>query len=97
MVVRRELAPWLWGLVLVLFGLSSWGVWVHLFGDATNLSPFYAFVVGVLIQHYGPRLRLPRRSTPLPRSPRCVVPVCGTRKQTAPILLLECLSRHGWS
>src|SRR5205807_3760044 len=55
-VVRRDLAPWLWGLILILFGLSFWGPYVHVLGDATNLAPLYAFVAGVLAQHYGPRL-----------------------------------------
>jgi peptidoglycan/LPS O-acetylase OafA/YrhL len=93
LAVKRELALWLWGLVLVLFGLSFWGAYVHLLGDATNLAPLHAFVVGVLVQHYGPRLRLAAPLATLAALASIALFLyCGTRKQTAPILLLECLS-----
>jgi exopolysaccharide production protein ExoZ len=92
-VVGRDRAPWLWGLILILFGLSYWGAWVHMLGDATNLAPLYAFVVGVLAQHYGPRLRLPPPLATLAALASIALFLyCGTRKQTAPILLLECLA-----
>lgn len=93
-VVNGERAPLLWGLILVLFGLSFWGPYVHMLGDATNLAPLYAFVVGVLAQHYGARcseLRPPVATFAALLSVALFC-FCGTRKQTAPILLLECLS-----
>jgi peptidoglycan/LPS O-acetylase OafA/YrhL len=92
-LVKREGAPWLWVAILVLFGLSFWGPYVHALGDATNLAPLYAFVVGVLAQHYGKRLRCVRPSAATATGILAVVLFCygGTRKQTAPILLFECL------
>lgn len=39
-----------WILVVVLIAISSWGPYVHLLGGFTNLSPLYAFIVGLLVQ-----------------------------------------------
>src|ERR1700704_5182903 len=61
-LVKRDGAPWLWAAILVLFGFSFWGPYVHALGDSTNLAPLYAFVVGVLAQHYGRRLSIIRPS-----------------------------------
>src|SRR5260370_15098675 len=52
---RRHGEAVLWGLAAFLFGLSFWGSYVHLLGGFTNLAPFYAFVVGVLIHFQGVR------------------------------------------
>jgi peptidoglycan/LPS O-acetylase OafA/YrhL len=93
-LVKRDGAPWLWAVILVLFGLSFWGPYVHALGDSTNLAPLYAFVVGVLTQNYGRRLFDIRPSVATAAAILSVILFCylGTRKQTAPILLLECLS-----
>ena len=93
-LVRRDGAPWLWAVILVLFGLSFWGPYVHALGDSTNLAPLYAFVVGVLTQNYGRRLFDIRPSVATAAAILSVILFCylGTRKQTAPILLLECFS-----
>ena len=40
-------------LIVVLFGLSFVGPYVHLLGGFTNLAPLYAFVVGVLLHFRG--------------------------------------------
>jgi peptidoglycan/LPS O-acetylase OafA/YrhL len=87
-------SSWLWAAILALFSLSFWGPYVHLLGDATNLAPLYAFVVGVLAQHYGKCLSkiLPPVATVTAILSVIVFFYCGTRKQTAPILMLECLS-----
>lgn len=93
-LLKRNRASWLWAAILALFSLSFWGPYVHLLGDATNLAPLYAFVVGVLAQHYGKRLSkiLPPVATVTAILSVIVFFYCGTRKQTAPILMLECLS-----
>jgi peptidoglycan/LPS O-acetylase OafA/YrhL len=92
--LKRNRASWLWATILALFALSFWGPYVHSLGDATNLAPLYAFVVGVLAQHYGKRLS--DVSPPVVTFAAILSVIafvyCGTAKQTAPILLLECLS-----
>jgi peptidoglycan/LPS O-acetylase OafA/YrhL len=93
-LVQRKRFALLWCLVLVLFGLSFWGPYVHVLGDATNLAPLYAFVVGVLGQYYGRyliRLR-PSLATLAAILAVAVFCYCGTRKQTSLIFLLECAS-----
>lgn len=85
----------LWALVAVLFVLSFWGPYVHLFGGFTTLAPFYAFVVGVLI-HFG-RQRVasqmsPRLATFALAAALAVFCYCGTKKQPSLVLMLECLS-----
>ena len=85
----------LWGLIALLFGLSFWGPYVHLLGGFTNLAPFYAFIVGVLVHFRGGDLtaRLaPRLSTPAAMAAIAVYCFGGASKQTAPILALECAS-----
>jgi peptidoglycan/LPS O-acetylase OafA/YrhL len=93
-LVMRGDARWLWGVILVLFAISSWGPYVHLLGDSTNLAPLYAFIVGVLAQHYGKRLTDIPQPAALLAAIFSLVVFCylGTRKQTAIVLLLECLS-----
>jgi peptidoglycan/LPS O-acetylase OafA/YrhL len=92
---QRNGAPWLWAIVALLFGLSFWGPYVHALGDGSNLAPLYAFVVGVILQRSGEWL--PRGIKPSPATVGAVLSVfvfclCGLKKQTAPILMLECLS-----
>jgi peptidoglycan/LPS O-acetylase OafA/YrhL len=93
-LLKCERAPWLWGIILTLFALSFWGSYVHALGDASNLAPLYSFVVGVLAQHYGRRLARIRASVATSIAALSIVLFCycGMRKQTAPILLLECAS-----
>jgi peptidoglycan/LPS O-acetylase OafA/YrhL len=93
-VVARNRVPWLWAVVLVLFALSFWGPYVHALGDASNLAPLYAFVIGVLAQQYGRRLSdtQPSAATIIAILSVLLFWYCGTSKQTAPVLLIECLS-----
>jgi peptidoglycan/LPS O-acetylase OafA/YrhL len=85
----------LWCLIAVLLALSSWGPYVHLFGGFTNLAPLYAFVVGVLLHFEGARIAAriaPGRATFAGIAAMAVFCFCGTRTQSALILMLECLS-----
>ena len=93
-LLKRDGASWLWASILLLFGLSFCGQYVHALGDSTNLAPLYAFVVGVLAQHYGRRLSNIRPSVATAVAILSVVLFCycGTRKQPALVLLLECFS-----
>ena len=88
-LVQRNGASWLWAIIAVLFALSFWGPYVHALGDAS----FYAFLVGVLAQHYGSRIAGIRPSIAAIAALLSVVVFCylGTRKQTAPVLMLECV------
>jgi peptidoglycan/LPS O-acetylase OafA/YrhL len=85
----------LWGLVAFLFSLSFWGSYVHLLGGFTNLAPFYAFVVGVLVHFQGVRWTTfvgSRFVTATAIGAIALFSFGGASKQTAPILALECLS-----
>lgn len=85
----------LWWLIAVLFGLSFWGRYVHLLGGFTNLAPFYAFVVGVMIHFKGGLLaaRMGQRfSTAAALAAIALYCLGGANKQTALILALECAS-----
>ena len=86
---------WLWGLIVLLVSLSSWGPYVHLLGGFTNLAPLYAFVVGVLLHFRGARyvsILSPRLATFEGIAAIALFCFCGTRTQSALILLLECVS-----
>src|SRR5258705_1373028 len=93
-LARSKDARWLWPIIVILFALSFWGPYVHALGDATNLAPLYAFVFGVLVQHYGKKFSDIRLSHAVLLTILSILVffLCGTRKQTAPILLLECIS-----
>jgi len=93
-LARTKDARWLWPMIGTLFALSFWGPYVHALGDATNLAPLYAFVFGVLVQYYGKHFSHIRPSPAVLLTILSVLVFffCGTRKQTAPILLLECIS-----
>jgi len=85
----------LWGLIAILLALSSWGPYAHLLGGFTTLAPLYAFVVGVLLHFQGERIaaRLGQgRATFAGIAATAVFCFCGTRHQSALILMLECLS-----
>jgi exopolysaccharide production protein ExoZ len=85
----------LWALIVVLFVLSSWGPYVHLFGGFTNLAPLYAFIVGVLINFRGAAIvsRIgPSQVTIVPFIAIALFCFCATRTQSALVLMLECLS-----
>jgi peptidoglycan/LPS O-acetylase OafA/YrhL len=92
---RNYGTPSLWGLIAILFSLSFWGPYVHLLGGLTNLAPFYAFVVGVLIHFRNDRIA-PRLTPGLAAvagiAAITVFGFCGTHHQSALILMLECLS-----
>ncbi|HVX76460.1 MAG TPA: acyltransferase [Bradyrhizobium sp.] len=94
-ILQKRGEPQLWGLMVVLIGLSSWGPYVHLLGGFTNLAPLYAFIVGVLIHFRGEQ----RASSLGPGGAIAVAIIsvalfcfCGSRTQSALVLLLECLS-----
>jgi peptidoglycan/LPS O-acetylase OafA/YrhL len=93
--LQKHREPQLWGLMIVLIAVSSWGPYVHLLGGFTNLAPLYAFIVGVLIHFKGKQ-----RPSSLGPGPATIVAIiaialfcfCGSRTQSALVLLLECLS-----
>jgi peptidoglycan/LPS O-acetylase OafA/YrhL len=90
---HRELQ--LWGLMIVLIAISSWGPYVHLLGGFTNLAPLYAFIVGVLIHFRGKQLASslsPGQAVAVAITSIVLFCFCGSRTQSALILLLECLS-----
>lgn len=92
---RRHGERPLWALVAILFSLSFWGSYVHLLGGFTNLAPFYAFVIGVLVHFKGARIASlvsPGLATAVGIAAIAVYISCGAKKQTAPILMIECLS-----
>lgn len=93
-LLQRNGAPWPCVIIAVLFGLSFWGPYVHALGDASNLAALYAFVVGVLAQHYGSRVSGIKPWLAAVAALLSVLVFCyyGTCKQTAPVLMLECLS-----
>jgi peptidoglycan/LPS O-acetylase OafA/YrhL len=93
-LLQRKGAPWLCAIITVLIGFSFWGPYVHALGDASNLAPLYAFVVGVLAHQSGRRMAgiKPSLAAAAALLSVLVFCYCGTRKQTAPVLLLECLS-----
>jgi len=82
-------------LSVVLFGLSFWGSYVHLLSHVANLAPLYAFVAGVLLQMHGKAIadRLGSKAfLSIAIAAAILFLFCGTRKQTAPVIALECLS-----
>lgn len=94
-LARWHGAPPLWLLIVSLFGLSFWGPYVHLLGGFTNLASMYAFVAGVLLHFRGQKiasLLSSHAATIVGAVAIALFLFCGTKKQTAPILLLECLS-----
>jgi exopolysaccharide production protein ExoZ len=91
----RERGPWpLLILVAILFGLSFWGPYAHLLGGFANLAPLYAFVVGVLMHFRGARVAAinPNLANVMGLIAIAAFCFCGIKKQTAPVLMLECLS-----
>jgi exopolysaccharide production protein ExoZ len=95
LLCRRHGARPLQAIILILFGLSFWGPYVHALGGATSLAALYAFVVGVLVHRYGERIAAAvdpgwaELAGPLTILIYCI---CGAKKQTAPILMVECLA-----
>jgi peptidoglycan/LPS O-acetylase OafA/YrhL len=91
---RGRIAP-LSILIAVLFGLSFIGPYIHLLGGFTNLSPLYAFVVGVLLHHRGESLlaRLSARTGALlALAAFALFLFCALRKQNSILTMLECTS-----
>jgi len=92
---RKNGARTLLILITILLALSSWGPYVHLLGGFTTLAPFYAFVVGVLLHFQGATIASlinTRLVTIAVIAAITVFCFCGTRTQSALVLLLECLS-----
>ena len=92
---RSYRAKPLWILVLVLFGLSFWGPYVHMLGGYTNMAPFYAFIIGILV-HFQARdvvEYLGRRWVGLATaSALALYWYFGSTRQPAPVLMLDALS-----
>jgi exopolysaccharide production protein ExoZ len=94
MCKRGQITP-LWILIAVLFGLSFVGPYIHLLGGFTNLSPLYAFMVGVLLHYRGPSLVAnlsPRSGALLTFAAFALFLFCALRKQNSILIMLECLS-----
>ena len=84
----------LWTLIAVLFALSFWGPYVHLLGGVTDLTPLHAFVVGCLVHFRGQRVAsaIGRNAAPAAALSIVVFCFCGSRHQSAIVMMLECLS-----
>jgi peptidoglycan/LPS O-acetylase OafA/YrhL len=85
----------LWIIIAILLALSSWGPYAHLLGGFANLASLYAFVVGTLLHFQGARAAFligPTRATYTGIAAIAIYWFCGTRTQSALILMLECLS-----
>lgn len=85
----------LWAMIAILVPLSSWGPYVHMLGGFTNLAPLYAFIVGVLVHFQGATAA--SRIGPRLANVAAIVAIalfcfCGSRTQSALVLMLECLS-----
>jgi peptidoglycan/LPS O-acetylase OafA/YrhL len=94
-LLRKQGERPLWILITVLLALSSWGPYVHLLGGFANLAPLYAFVVGVLLHFRGARITSlvsPGLATFAGIAAVAVFWFCGSRHQSALIILLECVS-----
>jgi peptidoglycan/LPS O-acetylase OafA/YrhL len=94
-ILQRRREPQLWGLMIVLIGISSWGPYVHLLGGFTNLAPLYAFIVGILIHFKSKQLASSLssgRAIAVAITSIALFCFCGSRTQSALVLLLECLS-----
>jgi peptidoglycan/LPS O-acetylase OafA/YrhL len=83
----------LWILVAILLGLSSFGQYSRLLGGFTTLAPLYAFVVGVLIHFRGARIAslIGPRLHAASIVAIAIFCFCGTRTQSALVLMLECM------
>jgi len=80
---------------VILFGLSFWGPYVHLLGGITNLAPLYGFVIGVIACCRGRDLSQqisPRVGRVLTVGAIVLMCFLGTKKQTAPVILLEVMA-----
>ena len=94
-LLRKQGERPLWILITVLLALSSWGPYVHLLGGFANLAPLYAFVVGVLLHFRGVRITSlvgPGLASFIGIAAVALFWFCGSRHQSALIILLECLS-----
>lgn len=78
------------GIGAILFGLSWYGPYVHVFGGFTNLAPLYSFVVGMLAYFYADTLRK-RVSRPqaIEIAALVLIVIAGCRKQTGYTILIE--------
>jgi peptidoglycan/LPS O-acetylase OafA/YrhL len=94
LLIHKKLEPALWVLLVVLFCLSPIGQYAHLLGGYTTLGPLYAFGIGVLINFRGANVA--SLVGPWLRTASFIAIAlfcfCGTRTQSALIVMLECLS-----
>jgi peptidoglycan/LPS O-acetylase OafA/YrhL len=96
---KEQGEPALWYLIGFLAALSSWGPYAHLLGGFTTLAPLYAFVVGVLLHFQAARVAawIDKRAANVAVIAAMVMfCFCGTRNQSALVLILECLSAAIW-
>ena len=96
-LVRVKKAAWLWAIVAALFGLSFVGAYRDALGDATNLAPLYAFVIGVLAHHCGKQIANLRPVSAVALMVLCIGAFCycGTRHQSGLLLAVECVAAAG--
>lgn len=93
-LLKRHGATPVWILVAFLFAMGFWGPYVHLLGGFTNLTPLYAFIVGLLLQSSGNPLRLTSQSswaTVIAIAAFVVMGIVAVRKQTAITIAFETL------
>jgi peptidoglycan/LPS O-acetylase OafA/YrhL len=97
-IARKGRFDLLWIVIVVLFGLSFVGPYIHLLGGFTNLAPLYAFVVGVILHHRGRDLvaRLaPASAAILTAAAFALFTFCALRKQNSILVMLETASASG--
>ena len=96
-LARAKKTAWLWVIVAALFGLSFVGGYRDVLGDATNLAPLYAFVIGVLAHHCGKQIANLRPVFAVALAVLCVGAFCycGTRHQSGLLLAVECAAAAG--
>jgi peptidoglycan/LPS O-acetylase OafA/YrhL len=96
-LLRKQGALPLWILITVLLALSSWGALRSPAWQLANLAPLYAFVVAILLHFRGSRITSLVRPRPRLAAFAGIAAVallwfCGSRHQSALIILLQCLS-----
>jgi peptidoglycan/LPS O-acetylase OafA/YrhL len=82
--------------IVILFGLSFYGPYVHALGGFTNLGPLYSFVIGMLVHFYQSAIHRKVVSLSATQVAEAValilIVVAGCRKQTAYTILVEAIS-----
>lgn len=90
-IAARHRVALLWPVIVVLFGLSFIGQYVHLLGGYTNLAPLYCFVVGVWWHFTGRGIvEALGRSRNLVAAAACAAfCIAAVQKQTALTIIVE--------